>query len=412
MLLTGLALSQQAPNDDLMGTARSGDMAGLRAAIEKRGGKFAEQGAALTEGQDFLFVVAAEQECSLSLNGQPPEPMARVAGSRYCYTFRKMRTGTTYGYVFYLGGKALGDRRDFASYNPDSLPRAGVAKGRLSEKFTITSRIYDGMKADWWVWASPGVDPKVGSALMVWQDGQNMARDEMGGQIRLFTVAENLVAEKRLPPMVHVLISPGFSADGRAMRSVEYDTVSERYGRFVMEEVLPEVEKMYKLRQDGYSRGIGGSSSGAICAFNVAWQFPEKFARVHSTIGSYTSIQWRPEQKQEGGNVYPFKVRKEAKRNIRVWLSDGAEDLENDHGSWPLQNIQMANSLKRMGYDFHFRFDESAHNGARWAVDLPESLVWLWRGYDAGKTSEVFEQEEAEKGKPLFRVNVANREAW
>jgi enterochelin esterase family protein len=133
---------------------------------------------------------------------------------------------------------------------------------------------------------------------------------------------------------------------------------------------------------------------------------------VHSTIGSYTSIQWRPEQKQEGGNVYPFKVRKEPKRNIRVWLSDGAGDLENDHGSWPLQNIQMANSLKRRGYDFHFRFDESAHNGARFAVDLPESLTWLWRGYDPAKTSETFEQEEAEKGKPLYRVRIANREAW
>jgi enterochelin esterase family protein len=267
------------------------------------------------------------------------------------------------------------------------------------------------MKADWWVWASPGVDAAKPSALMVWQDGQNLAVGE-GGQQRLFTVVENLVDQKLVPPMVHVLIAPGFAPNGRAMRAVEYDTVSGRYGEFVMGEVLPEVEKLYKLRQDGYSRGIGGSSSGGICSFNMAWHYPEKFARVHSTIGSYTSIQWRPEQKQDGGNLYPFMIRKQPKRNIRVWLSDGAEDLENDHGSWPLQNIQMANSLKRMGYDFHFRFDESAHNGARWAVDLPESLTWLWRGYDSAKTSEVFEQDEAEKAKPLYRVRIANRDAW
>ena len=405
------ALAQQTPTDELIRIARTGDSAALLAAITREYPKLSENGVALAAGADFLFIAATTQACSMSLNGQPPEAMTRIAGSPYCFRLQKMRTGTTYPYEFFGGGKSMGGQRDLPAYNPDSYERPGVAKGKLSEKFTITSKIYEGMKANWWVWASPGVDPAKPSALMVWQDGQGLATGQ-GGQVRLFTVVENLIEQKLLPPMVHVLIEPGRDASGRAMRAIEYDTVSDRYGRFLMEEVLPEAEKLYKLRQDGYSRAIGGTSSGAICSFNVAWHFPEKFARVHSTIGSYTSIQWRPEQKQEGGNVYPFKVRKEPKRNIRVWLSDGAGDLENDHGSWPLQNIQMANSLKRMGYDFHFRFDESAHNGARFAVDLPESLTWLWRGYDPARTSETFEQEEAEKGKPLYRVRIANREAW
>jgi len=209
-----------------------------------------------------------------------------------------------------------------------------------------------------------------------------------------------------------VLIQPGTSPEGRAMRSIEYDTVSERYPRFLMEEVLPEVEKMYKLRPDGYSRAIGGESSGGICAFNAAWLMPEKFARVHSAVGSFTSIQWRPQEKLDGGNVYPFKVRKEAKRNIRVWMSDGADDLENNFGSWPMQNIQMANSLKFMGYDFHFRFGTAAHGGAQAALDLPESLAWLWRDYDPAKTSQEFQMDPAEKEKPFFRVAMLNREAW
>ena len=114
----------------------------------------------------------------------------------------------------------------------------------------------------------------------------------------------------------------------------------------------------------------------------------------------------------EGGNVYPFKVRKEPRRNIRVWLSDGADDLENDHGSWPLQNIQMANSLKMKGYDYHFRFAEATHNSSQEAVDLPESLAWLWRGYDPAKTSEEFQQDPAEKSKPMYRVRLLNRDAW
>ena len=274
----------------------------------------------------------------------------------------------------------------------------------------ITSKIYDGMKADYWIYAAAGVDPAKPAPLMVWQDGQGLINRNSG--MRLLTVNDNLVDQKLIPPMVHVLMAPGMSKENRPMRAIEYDTVTDRYSKFLMEEVLPEVEKHYKLRPDGYSRAIGGASSGAICAFNVAWFMPEKFARVHSTIGSYTSIQWHPEDHLEGGNVYPFKVRKEPKRNIRVWISDGADDLENNHGSWPLQNIQMANSLKMREYDYHFRFGTTAHNGAQATIDLPESLAWLWRDYDPSKTSQPFEIDPSEKVKPYYRVKIANREAW
>jgi enterochelin esterase family protein len=139
---------------------------------------------------------------------------------------------------------------------------------------------------------------------------------------------------------------------------------------------------------------------------------PDKFARVHSTVGSFTSIQWHPEEKLDGGNVYPFKVRKEPKRNIRIWMSDGSDDLENNHGSWPMQNIQMANSLKLREYDFHFRFGTAAHGGAQFALDLPESLAWLWRDYDPKKTADEFKMDPAEKDKPFFRVTISNRDAW
>jgi enterochelin esterase family protein len=129
---------------------------------------------------------------------------------------------------------------------------------------------------------------------------------------------------------------------------------------------------------------------------------------VLSGIGSLTSIQWHPGQ-IDGGNVYPNKVRKEAKRNIRVYLQDGSEDLENDHGSWPLQNIQLANSLKMKGYDFHLQFGNGSHNGADANAQLPMSLAWLWRDYDPKKTEQTYEQEASEKLKPMFRVRIYNR---
>jgi enterochelin esterase-like enzyme len=362
-------------------------------------------------GQDYLFVTEATAPPVISIDGQTSLPMTQVEGSNLWMRLEKMRTGVTHSYQYFADGKALGPRGDATGYNPDSYPKAGVPRGTLSEKKTIVGKIYAGMKADYWFYASPGVDPNVPAPLMVWQDGQTLIAGDLS-RLRLFTVTENLIQQKLIPPIVHVLIAPGTSADGKPMRSIEYDTVSDAYPRFLLEEVLPEVEKSYKLRQDGYSRGIGGESSGGICSLNAAWFMPEKFARVHSTIGSYTSIQWRPQDKLDGGNLYPFKVRKESKRNIRIWMSDGAEDIENDHGSWPLQNIQLANSLKMKEYDFHFRFGHAAHNSSQAALDLPESLTWLWRGYDSAKTSEAFAMDPAEKDKPYYRVTITSRDAW
>src|ERR1700679_3200559 len=360
-------------------------------------------------GQDYLFLATSASPVSVSIDLQPQRQLAQVDGNHWML-LTKMRTGVLHQYQFYTAGKTLGARGDAVGYNPDSYPKPGVPHGKLSEKHTLTSKLYNGMKYDYWVYASPGVDPNVPAPLMVWQDGQGLVGAYSG--LRLFTFTENLVDQKLLPPMREFVIAPGTSTDGKAMRSIEYDTVSDRYARFLMEEVLPEVEKTYKLRPDGYSRAIAGESSGGICAFNVAWLIPDKFSRVHSAVGSFTSIQWRPQEKLEGGNVYPFKVRKEPKRNIRVWMSDGHDDLENEHGSWPMQNIEMANSLKMKEYDFHFRFGSAAHGGAQAGLDLPESLTWLWRDYDPKKTTQEFQMDPAEKEKPFFRVAIANRDAW
>jgi enterochelin esterase-like enzyme len=408
LLASSAAFTQTPALQELIGAARQGVPASrLNELVTKTlGGR----GGVAIWGQDYLFVSSSPAPVSISLDQQPAVPMKQLEGSAFWMMLTKMRTGVTHSYQYFADGKPLGARGDAVGYNPDSYPKPGVPRGKVTEKMTIVSRIYDGMKSDYWVYASPGVDPTVPAALMVWQDGQGLVGEFSG--TRLFTVTENLIAQKLLPPIVHVLIQPGQSPEGRAMRSVEYDTVSDRYPRFLMEEVLPEVEKLYKLRPDGYSRAIAGTSSGGICAFNAAWLMPDKFSRVHSGVGSFTSIQWRPQDKLEGGNVYPFKVRKEQKRNIRVWMSDGADDLENEHGSWPMQNIEMANSLKLKDYDFHFRFGTAAHGGAQISLDLPESLTWLWRDYDPKKTSQEFQIEPSEKAKPFFRVTIANRDAW
>jgi enterochelin esterase family protein len=402
------AFAQTSPLETLVETARSDPNSSSLADLATK--TLGAHGGVAIWGQDFLFVTDAKNP-TLSIDFQSPQPMQQMAGSGLSMRIVKMRTGVTHAYQFFSDGKPAGNRSDVAGYNPDSYPKPGIPKGTLSERHSITSKVFDGMKADYWVYASPGVNPSVPAPSMVWQDGQGLINGDLS-KLRLFTVTENLVAQKLIPPMVHIMIAPGLSPENKPMRSIEYDTVSDRYNRFVLEEVFPEVEKTYKLREDGYSRGIAGESSGGICSFNSAWWAAEKFARVHSTIGSYASIQWHPEDKQEGGNVYPFMVRKQPKRNIRVWMSDGADDLENNHGSWPLQNIELANSLKMREYDFHFRFGTATHDSAQAALDLPESLAWLWRGYDQAKTSEDFVTDPGEKDKPYYRVTINNRDSW
>src|SRR5438034_6379532 len=90
------------------------------------------------------------------------------------------------------------------------------------------------------------------------------------------TAFDNLIAAGDMPPTVGVFLDPGTFADTTVSnRSFEYDTLSDQYARFVLDEILPVVEGRRRLRQDAASRAIGGMSSGGICAFTVAWQRPD-----------------------------------------------------------------------------------------------------------------------------------------
>ena len=312
----------------------------------------------------------------------------------------------------------------------DALQLPGVPTGKLSEKLTLKSQVYDGMVSDYWIYVPAQYDPKKPVAVMVFQDGQGYLNRK--GDHPALNVIDNLIAEGKIPVMIGVFTNPGdiASAPGTptykfveaygkkwdrtlkdSMRSTEYDTVSDRYARFLHDELLPAVAKEYNLRTDGYSRAITGLSSGGICSFNVAWQRPDEFGRVISWIGSFTSIQWKEDPAvADGGQDYPEKILREEHRNIRVWLQDGSNDQENPkYGSWPMANIRMANALKLKGYDFRFSFGVGPHSAGEGGAEFADEMVWLWRGYDPAKTSETFLQDPAEGGKPPFRVGIVNR---
>jgi len=385
------------------------------------------------QGADFFFAAEAPTQPWLMIDGAAGPAMQRIAGTDLWYGIAHIEpVARLHSFYYLVNGAKFGGRLDLPAFGPLSYLQPGVPSGTLSPKIVHISKIYDGMKAEYWIYVPAQYDPKVPAALMVFQDGGGYI--DRNGNNPALNVIDNLIARKKIPVMICVFMNPGDISDSPgtptynfvkaysekwhrtlkdSMRSTLYDTVSDRYARYLRDEILADVGSKYNLRKDAYSRAITGLSSGGICSFNAAWQMPEQFSRVISWIGSFASIQWKEDPSiADGGQDYPEKILREAKRNIRVWLQDGSEDQENDrYGSWPLANIRMANALKLKGYDFHFSFGKGTHNTGQGAAEFPEEMIWLWRDYDPARTEQTYEMEPAEKDKPVFRVGIVNRAA-
>ena len=383
------------------------------------------------KGHDFFFALRSTATPELFIDGVAGPQMQPLSTSGQWYAVAQIpELGVLHSFYYQLAGTKFGGRLDLPAFGPDSYLEPGVPSGKLSEKLVHTSKIYDGMKSEYWVYVPAGYDPKVPAALMVFQDGAGYIHRD--GNNPALNVIDNLIAQKKIPVMICVFINPGDVTDAPgtptyrfvqayadqwhrtlkdSMRSTEYDTVTDRYDRFLRDELLAQVAAQYNIRKDAYSRAITGLSSGGICSFNAAWQMPDQFSRVITWIGSFTSIQWKEDPAiPDGGQDYPEKILREPMRNLRVWLQDGSNDQENDrYGSWPLANIRMANALKLKNYDFHFSFGQGTHNSGHGAAEFPAEMIWLWRDYDPAKTSQAYEIEAAEKAKPLFRVTITSR---
>jgi enterochelin esterase family protein len=216
--------------------------------------------------------------------------------------------------------------------------------------------------------------PSQRAAVMVFQDGGVHYVKQIP------TVFDNLIHKGDMPVTVGVFLNPGVFADGKKNRSFEYDTLSGDYARFVIDEILPEVEKTAKLRKDPGSRAIAGLSSGAICAFTVAWERPEQFRKVLSWIGTYVNIA-EGASHREGGHNYQALIRRLPRKPVRVFLQDGEQDREEDGGSWWLANQQMERSLRWAGWDFRADWGHGFHSPRHGYAILPDALRWLWRDH-------------------------------
>ena len=304
-------------------------------------------------------------------------PLIRIGETNVYAAAAELTDGTAMRWAYEVDGKRFGGGNlEVYWAGPDSTVQAGVPKGKLTQQAVWRSKIFPDTERDWWVYVPAQYKSESPASVMIFQDGGGMKN-------YVPVVFDNLIHKGEMPITIGVFINPGSksAADPRATnRSFEYDTLSDSYARFLLEEILPEVEKTVKLRRDAASRAVAGISSGGICAWTVAWQRPAEFGKVMSWIGSFTNIASR-DTLREGGHNYPALIRKTERKPIRVFLQDGANDLDNQHGNWPLANQQMAKALAFKNYDYKFVYGQGFHSPQHGRAILPDTLRWLWRDH-------------------------------
>jgi len=274
---------------------------------------------------------------------------------------------------------------------PDSNPQDGVPKGeRIKGKFA-ESKIFPGTTRDYTVYIPAQFDKSKPAPFMVLQDG---------GGYRADVVFDNLIHKKEIPALIGIFVTPGVvkapgpNALPRFNRSYEYDGLGDNYARFLIEELFPFIEKKHgiTLSTNPNDGSIGGASSGAIAAFTAAWERPDRFRRVFSSIGTYVGLR--------GGNNYPTIIRKTETKPIRIFLQDGENDQNIYGGDWWMANQEMERALVFAGYDVNHAWGKGAHDGNQATQVFPDALRWLWRDYPA----EIKANAEKKSKQPVAKL--------
>src|SRR5437867_6392984 len=270
---------------------------------------------------------------------------------------------------------------------PDAIPQEGVPKGEIRGPLTLASEAYPGTQHTYWVYIPAQYDPAVSASLMIYNDGQAFMNPE--GDVRAQFVMDNLIYRREIRVMIGVFIDPGRRpdqpeptpsnwGDRDTNRPTEYNTLDDKYARVITEELLPVLYKEYNISRDPEQHGIGGSSSGAIAAFTVAWERPNQFRKVLSNVGSFTNIR--------GGHVYPERVLASKKKPIRIFLCDGRNDnrgirngVYDEKRDWFYQNVRLMKALTQKGYDVTYSWGMNLHGQKFGGAIMPEMMRWLWR---------------------------------
>ncbi len=275
---------------------------------------------------------------------------------------------------------------------PDSQAHTNVPHGKIIGPLTLASEVFTNTTRHYWIYIPAQYQPSNAACLMIFQDGHAFLNPN--GDYRVPNVFDNLIYRREMPVTLAVFINPGHTptqpessstnwGDGINGRATEYNELNDNYAKLIVNELLPALEKDFNISKHANDRAIAGASSGAICAFTVAWQRPDQFHKVISTIGSFTNIR--------GGHVYPDLIRASEAKPIRIFLQDGLNDNRGHRRNptnsydakwdWHAQNIKMAAALTDKGYDLNYCWGIGTHSNKQGGALLPEMLRWLWRDY-------------------------------
>ena len=304
------------------------------------------------------------------------------------------------------------------THGPDGRPQPGVPKGKLEGPFEFKSKVLAGTVRQYWVYVPAQYTGEQPACLLVFQDGQRATSPSTNAALRVPQIMENLIYKKEMPVTIGLFITPGnrgetyptnLAQGNPNNRAQEYDAVNDKYATFLIDEMIPELKTKYKITDNPDGRVIGGSSSGAICAFTVAWFRPDQFHKVISLIGSYTSIGFRAATETQpaisGGEIYPTWIRRAPPKPIRIFLQDGSNDLSNStnntaftdattlsnqFGNWHLANQQMLSAFEFANrnargegprYDLNHVWGDGQHSDLHGGTLLPDILRWMFRDW-------------------------------
>lgn len=283
------------------------------------------------------------------------------------------------GFILLATAAAAGPQSAVFPLGPDALRQSGVPVGTITHHELLESEAFPGTVRRYSVYVPAQYKAGTPAALMVFQDGHAYLAEP--GPMRAPIVFDNLIHRQEMPVTIGVFVDPGHLKDelpeargwqpAPENRSLEYDSLGPAYSQFLLQDLLPKIEQSYSISQDPELRAVGGVSSGGICAFTAAWERPDKFGKVLSHIGSFANIRH--------GDTYPGIIRKTEKKPIRVYLQDGSNDLDNQHGNWWLANLQMDAALRFKEYDVRFDQGLGDHGGEHGGALLADALRWLWR---------------------------------
>lgn len=250
------------------------------------------------------------------------------------------------------------------------------------------------------------------AAVLVVQDG-----NQFFGWVDLVSnTLDNLIAAKKLPPIVAVFANNGGGDAQGSPRGKEYDTLSGVYAEFVDQELLPRVEQetaskladqAVTFTKDPEGRGTLGGSSGGIASFIAAWYRPDLFRRVIGFSPSFVA-QESPKNPEHPLGAWNFHedgsedaggiiAKTDPLKPIRVWMEVGTNDYSAGtqnipNYEYPYYDFAFAiprayEKMVAKGYP-HVHLDIGTGAGhvdqGMVKATLPDALLWTWRGYAGG----------------------------